>query len=242
MFISKLYNDEGDKLQQYGYCFVHLLHQKHNFCNYLSINQQHHDKIYNSVKNILSLKISSIHAFFISNTFLSNARLKLVKNLAKDKQYPVAELLLFENYSISSSTLSFKNNRRYSKKCTKIKCVCLNEAIWLAKMKMRLKIKSTSHRFDINRPRPRNGHKDTKYKMCLSIMMVICIEQHLRNIWSSIHEKVRQHWGSVEKSITHKKAITRSFTWKQSSENIKILNNQWSLMQNLVLINICLNF
>ena len=47
---------------------------------------------------------------------------------------------------------------------------------------MRLKIKSTSHRFDINRPRPRNRHKDTKYKMCLSIMMVICIKQHLRNI------------------------------------------------------------
>ena len=30
-------------------------------------------------------------------------------------------------------------------------------------------------------------------------MMVICIKQHLRNIWSSVHEKINQHWGWVEK-------------------------------------------
>ena len=49
-------------------------------------------------------------------------------------------------------------------------------------MKMRLKMKNRSHRYDINRPRLRHGHKYTKYKMCLRIMMVIYIEQHLRNI------------------------------------------------------------
>ena len=58
-----------------------------------------------------------------------NARLKLAKNQAKAKQHPEAELLLFENFSLSSSTLSSKNNRRYSKKCTKNKCFCLNEVI-----------------------------------------------------------------------------------------------------------------
>ena len=42
--------------------------------------------------------------------------------------------------------------------------------------KMRLKIKYRSHRYDINRCRPRHGHKYTKYKMCLSIMMVICMK------------------------------------------------------------------
>ena len=39
-----------------------------------------------------------------------------------------------------------------------------------------------SQRYNINRPRPRNGHKFTKYKMCLSIMMLACIKQHLSNI------------------------------------------------------------
>ena len=49
--------------------------------------------------------------FFISNTFIRNARLKLAKNQANAKQHPEAELLLFENYSHSLSMLSSKNNR-----------------------------------------------------------------------------------------------------------------------------------
>ena len=53
--------------------------------------------------------------FFISSTFISNARLKLAKNQANAKQHPKTKLLLFENYSHSSSMLS-KNNRTYSKK------------------------------------------------------------------------------------------------------------------------------
>ena len=61
------------------------------------------------------------------------------------------------------------------------------------KMKMRLKMKNRLHRYDINRPSLRYGHKNTKYKMFLSIMMVICIKQHLSSIRSSIHEKVKQH-------------------------------------------------
>ena len=54
--------------------------------------------------------------FFTSNTFISNARLKLVKNQGKAKEHPEAELLLLENYSLTSSLLSSKNDRRYSKK------------------------------------------------------------------------------------------------------------------------------
>ena len=38
--------------------------------------------------------------FFISNTFTSNARLKLAKNQANAEQHPEAEILLFENYSV----------------------------------------------------------------------------------------------------------------------------------------------
>ena len=38
-------------------------------------------------------------------------------------------------------------------------------------------------------------------------MMVICIKQHLSNIWSSIHEKVKQHWGWVEKMLLIKKVF-----------------------------------
>ena len=46
--------------------------------------------------------------FFTSNTFISNARLKVAKNPTKAKQHLEAELLLFENYSHSSSKLPSK--------------------------------------------------------------------------------------------------------------------------------------
>ena len=55
--------------------------------------------------------------------------MKLDKNQPKAEQYPEAELLLFENYPLSSSKLSSKNNRRYSKKCIKKNCVFRNEVI-----------------------------------------------------------------------------------------------------------------
>ena len=45
-------------------------------------------------------------------------------------------------------------------------------------IKMRLKRKNRSHRYNINRPRLTHGHKYTKYKMYLSMTMVICIKQH----------------------------------------------------------------
>ena len=53
-----------------------------------------------------------------------------------------------------------------------------------------IKMKNRSHRYDIKRP---HGQKYSKYKKCLSIMMLICIKHHLSNAWSSIHEKVKQH-------------------------------------------------
>ena len=43
--------------------------------------------------------------------FCAVIRLKFAKNQARAKQHPKAELLLFENYSLSSSMLSSTNNR-----------------------------------------------------------------------------------------------------------------------------------
>ena len=81
----------------------------------------------------------------------------------------------------------------------KNKCVCIHEIIRLIITELKTKKKNRSHRHDINRPRSRHGYKYSKYKKCLSMIMLICIKQHLSNIWSSIHEKVKQHWGWVEK-------------------------------------------
>ena len=124
------------------------------------------------------------------------------------KQHHEAELLLYENYSHSSSTLSSQNNKIYSKKYEKeIVYVCNHEIIRVIMMKMKMKMKNGSHRYDKIRPKSRHGHKYSKYKKCLNMMMLLCIKQHLRNIWSSIHEKVKQHWDWVDKkSIAYKKA------------------------------------
>ena len=48
---------------------------------------------------------------------------------------------------------------------------------------MKLKMKNgLHHRYSMNRTRPRHGHKFTKHKICLSMMMVLCNKQHLSNI------------------------------------------------------------
>ena len=44
--------------------------------------------------------------------------------------------------------------------------------------------------------------------MCLTVMMVICIKQHLSNIGIWINEKVKQHWDWVKKALLIKKACT----------------------------------
>ena len=42
-------------------------------------------------------------------------------------------------------------------------------------MKIKLKMKNRSHWHDINRPRLRQGHENSKYRKCASIMMLIYV-------------------------------------------------------------------
>ena len=46
----------------------------------------------------------------------------------------------------------------------------------------------------------------------LSIMIVTCINQHLSTIWSSIHQKVKQHWGWVQKNRWLSKKASNEFS------------------------------
>ena len=86
--------------------------------------------------------------------------MKLAKNQANIKQHPEAKLLLFEKYSLSSSTLSSKRiDHIVKKQAKKNKCVCIHKILRLITMKMKKKNKNESHKYDINRPRPRHGHK-----------------------------------------------------------------------------------
>ena len=61
---------------------------------------------------------------------------------------------------------------------------------------MEVKMENKSYRYDINRPRCRHRHKYTNNIKCVfDVVMLMCIKLHLSNICSSIHEKVKQHWG-----------------------------------------------
>ena len=70
---------------------------------------------------------------------------------------------------------------------------------------MKMKMKNRSHRYDINRPRSSDEHKYSKYKKYLTMMMLICIKQHLSNIWSSFHEKLSNTEAELKKSVAYKK-------------------------------------
>ena len=132
----------------------------------------------------------------------------MAKSPANAKQHHKAELWLFKNYLHSPSKLSPKNNRSYSKKRKQKKCGCIHEIIRLIIMNIeKIKKKNVSHWYVVNRPLSKHGLKYSRYKTCLSMIVLICNQQHLSNIWSSIHEKLKQHWGWVKKSIAYKKIV-----------------------------------
>ena len=74
-------------------------------------------------------------------------------------------------------------------------------------------MKNRSHRYNINRPSSRHGHKYRRYRKCLSMMMLICIKQHLSNSWSSIHEKQSNTEAELKKCVAYKKSVKAIILW-----------------------------
>ena len=79
-------------------------------------------------------------------------------------------------------------------------------------MKIKIKMKNRSHRCNTNRLSSRHRHEYSEYKNCFSKMMLICIKHHLSNIWNSIHEKLKKHWGWVWKMVLLIKKACNNFT------------------------------
>ena len=72
---------------------------------------------------------------------------------------------------------------------------------------MKMKKKKISHKYNINRRSSKHGCKYSKYKKFLIMMMLICFKQLLSNTWSSIHEKVKERRGWVEKTVRYKRRV-----------------------------------
>ena len=62
-----------------------------------------------------STEVRTIYAFFYKQYFYKQRQDEIGNNQANAKQHSQTELLLFENYSNSSSTFSSKSNKIYSK-------------------------------------------------------------------------------------------------------------------------------
>ena len=75
-------------------------------------------------------------------------------------------------------------------------------------MKLKMKTKTRLHGYDKNRPKSRHGDKYSKYRRCLSIVMLICIKQHLSNIWSSIIKKLSNTEDELKKNVAYKKTCS----------------------------------
>ena len=133
----------------------------------------------------------------LANSFISNASLKLAKNQVNGKQYPEAELLLLKIIYILSPRYYPKITGHILKNKEKNKRVLIHEITQLIIMKMKMKMKNRSRRYDVNRHR--HGEKYSNYRNYLIIRMLICIKQHLSNIWSSCLENIKIHWGWLEK-------------------------------------------
>ena len=66
-------------------------------------------------------------------------------------------------------------------------------------------MKNRSHRYDINRPRPRHVHVYSKYKMCLSIMMVISLSNTSATVAAQFMKKLSNTEAELRKSFAYKK-------------------------------------
>ena len=82
-------------------------------------------------------------------------------------------------------------------------------------------MKNISYRYDINRVRSRHGHKYRKYKIFLSMKMLICVRQHLRTFKVQFMKTLISTGVDLKKPMLIKKCfycISCNFTCKAGLE------------------------
>ena len=73
---------------------------------------------------------------------------------------------------------------------------------------MRLKIKNRLFGYDINKPRPKHGHKYTKYNICHNTLMLIYISSNiLATIKARFMKKSSNTEAELKKSTGSKKSV-----------------------------------
>ena len=142
--------------------------------------------------------------FFISNTFISDARLELIKikqmlsnTLRLNFWYLKIVHILHPRYhpEIIGHIPKNKQNNKF---------VCVHEIIWLIIAKMKMKMKTGSHIYNINSPRSRHlvHIRSVSVWWCLYV---------LRNTWAKFEaqfmRKSRNTEAELKKSVAYKKSV-----------------------------------
>ena len=70
---------------------------------------------------------------------------------------------------------------------------------------MMVKMKNRLHRNNINRTRPRIGYEYTNYRMCLSMIVVMCNNQQLSKSEAEFMKKLSNTEGFI--SVAYKKSV-----------------------------------
>ena len=89
-------------------------------------------------------------------------------------------------------------------------------------MKIKMKMKHWSSRYDINRPWPRHGHIFSKYKKCLRMMILFVI----RNTWATFEAQFMKNLSNTEARMKKSVAYLR---WTLRSETI---SGNWRSFKN----------
>ena len=158
------------------------------------------------------VSVNAVYAYFLKTEKAKKKHTSFYKghfwNWQKIKQ------MLSNNFRLNFCSLKIIHilYRRYYAKIIrhtlknkqKNKCVCFHEILRLITMKVEMKMKSKSHRYDINTKM--DGYKFSKYKNYLIMMITICIKQHLSNIWSRFMKKLSSTEAEFVKRVAYKKA------------------------------------
>ena len=144
-----------------------------------------------------------LHVFFISNTFISNWYWLKIKQNQSNTLW--LNFFFLKIIHILHTRYRSKMMGHILKSKQKNKCVCIHDALRLIIMKMKMKMKKRSLRYGKNKCRSRHGHKYSKYKTCM--MMLICIKQLLATLEAQFMRKL----SNIEAELKKKALLIKKF-------------------------------
>ena len=98
---------------------------------------------------------------------------------------------------------------------------------------MKMEMINKLHRYDINRPRHRHGHKYSEYKKCLNMMMLKFTKQHQATLEAQFMKTSSNTEAELKKSVAYKKKRVFIIEFSVLNFVFSNLKEQFSAYQHL---------